>query len=339
MIGAGLAGAFVAWFASRAGWAVTVLERDQPASGASGAAVGALHPLTGMRLSLREDNLSGFRLTRDVIAQVLPAHHVTRGGVLRLACKPAQATLWAARCRDFEPELATWLDRDACLRLEPRLAADVQGAAWIPQGMFVDVPALVTHLLVAADARVVAATSAVEIDESGDSVRVVVDDGSGATRHAVRATAVVVTTGADAPAPLTGVDLPTAPYKGELALFRGFTPPALPLNHRGYVVGRPDGSTLVGVLDSHPPFHDPGTAAVREGLLERLHAIFQPDGSPELVTRWHGVRPAMRNREPWAGRATGHDRTWICTGFGGRGLLIGAITARRVVEELTASLP
>lgn len=331
LIGGGLAGACAAWALARRGCDVSIFERDRVASGASGAAVGALQPILGMRLSAKDENLEGFARTSSLVRELLVEGHTWRQpGVLRLVLKTPQAERWEQAFAEIPPGTAYWLDQSACLALEPQLTRRVIAGVWIPEGKFVDIPAFIRALLSQADAKVYEKLGVQDIEEVPGGVSLVLDNGERA-----RFDAAVVCSGAQAPEPLRDEILEMAPYMGVLAAFGGVQAPRVALNHRGYISSWRDGSVLVGTVDRRPPFlEEPSDVTLRE-LRERLDSVLEGAGNAHLLKVWTGIRPARADHAPVVKRSDSLENVWIYTGFGGRGLLLGPRLAESLAYEMT----
>lgn len=330
IIGGGLAGACAAWALARRGAEVTIFERSSIASGASGAAVGALQPLPGMRLSLREQNLRGFYRTQSLLRELLIEGRTWRQpGVLRLVFKEDQAKLWSERFRALPAGLATWLEGSQLRALEPRLQDSVLAGVFMEDACMVDIPAFVEALLAVSDAKVFQNTAVEAVERVADGLELRLSKGHRATYDKV-----IVASGAQAPQPLRDPDISMAPYMGIIAAFAGLDPPAVALNHRGYIAAWRDNSVVVGTVDRRPPFDDEPSAASVEELGQRLHCVLNLPKLPRLMRVWKGVRPAMPDREPVARMSTQMEDVWYFTGFGGRGLLLGPALA----EDLATAM-
>ena len=145
--GAGIAGACAALALSR-DCEVLVVEADEPAAGASGAAAGLVNPLMGRKAKAVwriEQALTGFMHTlADAGAEAL--FHDT--GVLRPTVEEKQVQFFQdalARHGDY----AEWLP-DAAVRERFPAVQTCGGALWIPRGGAIDVTAFVRAVLAAA---------------------------------------------------------------------------------------------------------------------------------------------------------------------------------------------
>lgn len=132
IVGAGVSGASIAYHLSRAGYAVTVIDRATPGSGASGAcdqAVFLQSKRPGLHLRLALDSRRIF----DTLAEQLDAdlEFKTDGGMVALENDDQLAfmTDFVSRQREAGIEIEL-LSRDDARRREPSLADHIVGAAW-----------------------------------------------------------------------------------------------------------------------------------------------------------------------------------------------------------------
>ncbi len=135
VIGAGIVGAATAFFLSRAGAKVTVLDAQTPSAGATGASDGAVSVASkrpGVMMQLA-------RQARDLYAQlvredVLTDQFHTRPTYL-FARSDLEVAVIAAQQRDLDSqgEATLWLDRAMLMRRAPGLGASVLAGLKVPK--------------------------------------------------------------------------------------------------------------------------------------------------------------------------------------------------------------
>jgi glycine/D-amino acid oxidase-like deaminating enzyme len=230
VVGAGVIGASVAYYLSRAGAQVTVFDRGRPGSGTSAASLAWVNANNKTPRAYHDLNVEGMRAhaaLRAACGGALPWWH--GGGNLLLAAGAAgreairrrierlrewdypAEELTSARVRELEPDLAAEALRDTA-------------AAYFPDEGWVDTTVYV-HAMVASairdGARVRAGTAVCELRRAGDRV-VGVRDESGQTHDAD----VVVNCGGRWAGDIgasAGLGVPLSPNRSVLAI----TPPAL----------------------------------------------------------------------------------------------------------------
>src|SRR5436305_2214356 len=172
VVGAGVIGLSCAWRAARRGAQVCVLERDNPAAGATGVAAGMLAPVgeaSWGEEQLLELNLESLRRW-PVFAEQLEAEAGSEIGYA------AQGAMHVALDRDEAEELrrryelhrglgldSEWLGGRACRKLEGGLATAVRGGAHVPGEASVDPRRVVAALLAAGERHGVEVHSGAEV--------------------------------------------------------------------------------------------------------------------------------------------------------------------------------
>ena len=335
IVGAGLAGASAALTLSR-DHSVHVLEADHPASGASGAAAGLVNPFMGRRARpvwrLREALAAVPALLGRADASAL----FPPQGVLRPVIENDQEAPFREAAEEY-PDLATWLPPEEVAERHPAVQAN-GGALFVPKGGAIDVPAMVTALLAAAERRgatVETNTPVLYWRETPSAAVVEVDRGD--RTEELSADRVILALGQGYPRfpelrrlGLTGV-------KGQTVRVRcpeTLNGPLPPLSGRGYVV--PDGDTLVlgsnydNNFDDLTPDPD-ATAYIREKTARMVPGVDQT----EIVDEQAGVRVKYSETNlPLLGPLPRRDRLWTFTALGSKGLLTAPLLALDLPDHL-----
>jgi glycine/D-amino acid oxidase-like deaminating enzyme len=187
VIGAGITGAFAAWFLARRGLGPLLIERAGVGRGASGSNPGGLNPLQGPGIPgpLSELAWHSFLLhlhpARDLAHAAGPGGAVRRVRRLELAFDAREADALAAelsRCRHAEGFEARRLDASELRRVEPRVSPEAVGALWSEGNGMVDCrtyPQAIANAALALGAKL--QTGSVEgiVAENGRAVAVRVD--------------------------------------------------------------------------------------------------------------------------------------------------------------------
>jgi glycine oxidase len=345
VVGAGIAGAAVAWGCARRGARVVVLEREAPAAGASGAAAGMLAPCSeattpGPFLALARHSL---RLWPAVAAELLEETGIDceldTGGLLRVALDEADTPALRERIAWQRAAGATveWLDGAALAGVEPALAGAAGAALHAGEGHVHSVRA-VTALLTAARRHGAEVESGAEVvgGLDGGGVRL-----AGGTR--VAAGAVVVCAGAwtgALTATLGGPALPVEPVRGQLLGLRGLVPRptrVLYAGLEGYAVAKRDGLTLVGATEEHAGFDTRPTEAAAERLRGVGARLLRGFPSATVAHTWVGLRPHAPDGLPLLGRlgdAAGGGSLHTATGHYRNGVLLAPATAEGMASVL-----
>jgi glycine/D-amino acid oxidase-like deaminating enzyme len=311
IVGAGVAGASLAWAAAAAGAAVTVIDGGRV--GVSSLPIALVNPYRGRSGRARPSDLEGARTFWRWAATLEAlglAHGATRSGVLRPASDERQRRAW---------------ERLEGVRTVP---AGTVGPFRVPHGGFVvddagwvDPPSWLRALLVAARAEVHEGVRAQRLEWGPAGPRVVGDG------VALDADIVALCIGASAPGNLP---VPaTQRIAGEIVI----TPhAAVPHALAGGAYAAPVASgaqePLLGVGGNHRETGAPPADPQR--LLDSLRWVL-PSLGHEVAHVWSGVRARGADGEPVA-RAVAEGIWWVGA-FAGRGFLRAASVAEALVAR------
>lgn len=314
VIGGGIAGASVAYFAARGGARVTVVDAGMHA--ASHVPSALVNPVRGQAGQVDEQAAEGLRLTWALVAALEEAGaRVPHGqtGVLRPV--PDDRTRQKFE-RNLPPQMPhEWLAPAAVpVSLSPGWAHVLH----LPEGGWLDGAALTAGLLALSGAEVVRARA-----QAWDARSVTLTGG-----HVLRAGAVV----------WCGGSLGSG-WAGERGTHRAGTllrldqaAAALPVSFGAYLAPAAEGGVLGATFEAPTvTWCEPTLPLSSLGwLLSKGEAL--TDLSGVWVTgRWSGTRLSGLV----AGR--GADGTWRLSGLGSKGFLLGPLLARHVAGDVLAS--
>lgn len=348
VVGGGVIGCSITYFLARAGHRVTLLERDDLAAHASGAAAGMLAPiceatddgpffaLSVRSLGMFPDLVHELRELSGVDPQFVPS------GILRVAESASEAAHLEAQATRLAHFGLEWLSPEAARHREPLLAPDLHGALWSPREAHVFSP-----LMTLAYAR--AASTLGATLETGSPV-------VGLLRAGERVTGVRTPQG-DRPAGRVilcsgawtrflgaelGIELPIAPVRGQILSLDGPRPPmrSIVWGEGAYLVPKLSGQVVVGATQEHAGYDCRTTA---EGIGKLLHAA--PRYVPALAKAtfrlaWAGLRPDTPDHLPILGALPGLTGVAVAAGHFRNGVLLSPITGFLVQKLLeSGSLP
>lgn len=337
IVGAGLAGACAALWLCEHGEAVTMLEAERPAAGASGAAAGLANPFMGQRANPAWRFEEAWAALQETLNLADAPNLFRRTGVLRPARDESQAHHFRNRAQ-AQPAHAAWCSSDVLAAEYPDLAAPY-GALWIPSGGAVDLAEMVGTLLQAAETRGAILRLGVRVtgwDEDEHRVFVTTDTG-----ERIEADRIVLALGDGFRLFPDLAALPLHRIKGQtIRLARPDSLGDLPaLSGFGYVV--PDGETLtVGSSYEHAFDDMQPSRAQSEALRAKAARMLPALADAKLLDARAGVRvtvprPVSPRRLPLLGPLPGHRRLWVFTGLGSKGLLTAPLLARRIATYLS----
>ena len=340
IIGAGVAGLAIGWRLAQARADVTILERSQPGSGATGAAAGMI----AVTAELADAHASEIEFARYA-NQLWPAFaeevedvsdHATgycRNGALILA--PDEAALARLARRAAEPGL-TMLDPSQLRDLAPQVTSPQAGALWSSQEALVDNKALAAALAIAAR------RAGVRLSSNEAVVRIERKGGRAAIAHTPVGLhhADVFLMAAGAWSGLIEPDLaPITPIKGEMIALMppaGQQPPVSisPVIWGNGIYAVPRGELLmIGATVQNAGFDTSLTDAARDDLRARAEALMPGLRDCSLVDHWAGLRPRSPDGLPLLG-PTAQDGLWLAGGQFRNGILFAPAIAESIAAQI-----
>ena len=343
ILGGGVAGCAAAMELAARGAAVTLVDRDQPGTGATGASAGILAPQyeasgPGHRFRLQVQSLDlwpGF-------AGRIEAHTGWSVGYR------TDGLLVANRSREEEDEALealAWqhelglpgeiVTPQEARRLHCGVGGRLRSYVWLPRGHQVDSQRLASALADAvrgAGGRVLSGRPATGIlTEQGQAVGIVLEDGT-------RLDAAWVVVAAGSWSSLLGGlprPLPVRPVRGQILRLQPEEPSSWPLlaDHQGrYLVPRENGTLLVGSTMEEVGYDDGVTDAARTYLTEIALELYPGLERARVVERWAGLRPMTPDTQPVLGPEPTLEGLVYATGFGRNGILLAPLAAKVVAE-------
>lgn len=346
VIGGGVIGASCAWHLADAGVDdVLILEKDRPASKASGRAAGHLSTYTSRKLGE-----SARRYCIEFHREIAANHdsielHEDTDHVL------AHSERGAERLRELselDPERLTLLTgAELAERGSVFNTAEVVAALVYDQAVHTDPYSLTTALVDEAEAK----GAAVRLEAVTDLTRVEDGDGFAVATEAATYEADIVVNAAGAwsgiVGSMLGVSLPVKPRTSQIAVLETREPVEIPMFHCPDLglYGRQElnGDVLVGGGTSEEiPDPDTFTTSARESFVqyvsEQSRSIAAALDDSRLVNDWAGRCTATPDRLPLVGQ-TSVSGFYVCAGFNGGGVARAPFAGRLVAELVTGAEP
>jgi len=353
VVGGGAIGCATAYYLAREGASVTLLERGELGSGATGAAAGMLAALSdegGDRgAAFQSLCLDSLALYESVLAALAPTGidlRYGRAGVLHLALDDAEATGLRRRYEAQKPlaPASRWLGAGEIAAVEPGASGKAVAALLSPDEHYLDPQRLVLAWAAAARGEGVQIETQAPLRRflrRGERLRgVVAGDGVDVVYEA---DAVVIAAGAwtAALAQRLGVAIPVRPVRGQMLSLAG---PAPPLRHviwgaAGYLVPREAGQTFVGATVEDAGFRARTTAAGEAGLRRAAAALAPALKDAPLRRAWSGLRPASKDGLPIMGTLPGWSNAWVAAGHFRNGILLAPISGQLMAKSVRAGRP
>jgi glycine oxidase len=345
VVGAGVMGCGTAYWLSKAGLNVLVLEQEAIACGASGVAAAMLEAIGHGAHLTGDDPLTAFAGASFALHQALRPQLLEESGVdigyrenpvIHPAFTPAEAeTLQAyARAQASTVARVEWCAGPALWEIEPRLNRAMCGA------------------LVTQQAQVLAYRFVLALARAAERRGMTMRHGEvvGLAREGAQSIAVRLRNGDVLTAPTVvlamgpwsvhagdwvGLRIPVYPVRGQLLELRVPDPQlrATILYNGMYLVAKADGLTLAGTTEEHESgFVTQPTAAGRQAILEA--ALYMAPGLDEAQVVGHvcGLRPCSEDRLPLIGPVAGWPGVYMLAGHFRSGMLLSALSTRCIAE-------
>ena len=358
VIGAGVVGCSVAYFLSRSGAKVTLLEREAIGSGASAHATGSLtllgaefdpgpsfklalagyHEFPPLVESLQEE--TGL----DLLFQRRPS--------LRLALEEEEESMiksmmpWQREAVDLH-----WIEADEVHEVQPGLTHQVRGAVLQSESAQLDSYRLNLALAQAFEKR---GGQLLLREVTGLQTRQTRVNGVTTSSGDLSADMVVVAAGTWSAtfSRWLRFPIPVRPLKGERRRRRYPGPPLQVLissPKRGHMISRLDGMLSIGSTGGRDydredlflgeEFDRQPTERAKAELLQRAVDVFPDLERAELVQQLAGSRPLSPDRMPIIGPVPGWQGIMLATGHTTKGIHLGPITGKLIAETITEGSP
>jgi len=344
VVGGGVIGCAVTWSLAREGLSVTLLERDDLATHASGA-------MAGMLLGIGEGERGDFfrawaqrslALFPELCAELRECSGIDPEfeacGALYVAESANAEAVLRDKAQHFTGQGAEWLDAQALRCAEPQAAPGLRGALWGPQDAHVRSPLLARAYAAAAaalGARITCGVAVTGIRRDGSRVHGVDTD-----RGPHDAGGVVLCAGAWTPA-ILGAPLPIEPVRGQIVSVDNARPPLRAIVFGGdlYLVPKRDASVVVGATIERVGFDCRVTVGGVASLLDGAARLAPALAGSRFRTAWAGLRPATPDDLPTVGRVPGCEGLWLAAGHTRNGVLLAPVTGELVTDLILGKSP
>lgn len=341
IVGAGVIGCAIAYFLSKEGMKVVVVEKDSLGDHASGTAPGAVSwkPLApeGVIPSLARKSFQMHKVLYQQLKEETEIDYYFRksaGMVLAFTEAEAAELRFRVDLGQKQGFKLRWLDKDDVHNIESRVSAEVIGAVYYEERE-VDSYRFVLALAQAAE------KSGAEI-RSGQVI--------GLIRNGARATAVKLSS-RDIPCehiilamgPWAGtasswlsVPVPVRPQRGQAQWVRAPGPPFVyTLSRSGnYLITRTkhDGLIYLGSTQEEAGFDDQPTEEGRDYIISGVLTMVPSLVETELVRPTACLRPLSADELPIIGGVPGWDNVYLATGHWTMGIGLSPVTARIITD-------
>lgn len=341
VIGGGIAGCAAAYYLTREGLDVTVIDHRGVGSAASGYALGLLNPLAGAGIPGPLASFAGeafaehLRLWPQLEAESSMDFHGRMMPHLEIVLDethvgPLRDEM--ARWNTTEGFSARWVDRPSVRGLDRRIAGEVVGAVLLESLGMVDSRLLTRALMKAASLK-----GARTVEDRASGIVWSGRRAGGVTTGAgeIKCQVVVVAAGpwSGAVGEWGGLGIPVTPLKGQIVRLEGLHPPLeYHLASSGAAVQKADGTLWVAATEEEVGFDLSTTSEARRRLLADIARFLPPVTRLPVVEQTACLRPRTPDALPLLGRVADRDNVYVATGAGKKGILLGPAMGRVVAD-------
>ena len=341
VIGGGIAGCAAAYYLTREGLDVAVIEHQGLGNAASGYALGLLNPLSGNLIPGRLAAFASeaFDKHRRLWPQLEEESSIDFQGRMMPHLEVAldedgAAPLWEEmeRWESADGFTARWLDGVDVRALDSRLSDEILGAVLLERLGMVDSQLLTRALMDAACQRGARVVDGRAVGITWSGARAV---GVRTTGDSVACRAVLIATGpwSGAIGEWTGLEIPVMPLKGQIVRLEGLSPPLeYHVAGPGAVVQKADGKLWVAATEEEVGFDLTTTSEARKSLLERAARVVPSVTEARVLEQTACLRPRTPDSLPILGAAPDRDNVYFATGGGKKGVLLAPAMGRVVAD-------
>jgi glycine oxidase len=345
VVGGGVIGCATAYYLAREGADVTVLERGEVSSEASGAAAGVLATLSDhgehppFFNQLCDESLRLFDEVLPVLAETgIDVRHRSVGLLEPAVAEDEIPALKAQFERHKDRRGVRWLDGGQARSMEPGLSPETLAAIFTPDTRYLDPQRLTQAFSEAARREGVTICEHEPVSRflrRGDRLR-----GVQTANGTYKADEIVITGGpwTTALANKLGANIPVRPVRGQMMSLEG---PPRPLQHilmgRALVIPREDGQTYVGATLEEIGFRKRNTVSALRALRSGAAAMVPALADAKQRRAWAGLRPATPDALPVMGRIPGWRNAWVSSGHFRTGILLSPLSGKRMAHAIATS--
>lgn len=345
VIGGGVIGCAIAYYLSKQGIDVTVLERGEIGGEASGAAAGIfslLKPLAKIdaynRLLLASRALFPLLMVElEAVSGINPEFEQI--STLRTVHTPnpkvePRLYNWAESCNGMGLHVEL-LSQEAAHKLEPLLSPDICAATYIANEGQVRAPLLVAAYAQGAmryGATIQTNTEVVNVTHSSRKVQGVTTN----TGEYIVCNTLIVASGAWVAQCREWLDvaLPVIPQRGQCVSLQQPASPLqnIVLGYGVYLAPKQDGTLIIGATQEEVGFDTHVTASGLYFLLDAAIKLVPSLAESPVERIWAGLRPKTPDNYPILGKLANWENVLVATGHSSFGMLLSAITGQTIAE-------
>jgi glycine oxidase len=343
IIGAGAIGCAAAYFLSREGVKVIVVEKDSIGEHASGNATGILSPL--VLNETRIESMLPMTLRSLELHEALSAELKETVGIDCHFCKVPQLILAPSEWEADELKLlaglnreygvrASWLDMESVLDIESRLSSKLKGAILCEDSANIESYRYVLALAQAAEklGTEIHYGNVVGLMKNGEKVT-----GIKTSSYEITSQNTVLAMGpwAGMSSSWLGFPVPVGPERGQIVKIKSLNPPLAATVFSGdhYITYKaPEELVYTGTTHEQAGFDDGITTEGRDTIIAGFLDVLPSSGETEVVTQSACLRPLSADWLPLIGEFPPQSNAYLATGHWSKGILLSPITALMITE-------
>ena len=342
IVGGGVIGCTIAYYLSKGGASVAVVERGEVGGEASGAAAGMLVPPAAALPGgpLRDLCLASLGAFPSLVGSLQQETGVDvqflTAGILVVAEteEQGQGLRQIVGRRELGLFGFEWLEGEPLRLLEPGLSPALPGAAYSPGQHHVN-PGHLTQAL----ARAAAARGA-ELHQ-GTAVKGLLTRGGRVMGVRTGAGTIPADNVVLAAGPWTGVlarrlgvNVPTRPMRGQMLAYRSSLVRNMISGTEGYLVPKAGGFLFAGATVEDVGFRRRTTKRALAGLRRMARTLVPSLRQAPVVDAWAGLRPGSPDGLPILGPVPGVEGLWVATGHFRNGILLAPVTGELMARSI-----
>ncbi|MCA0256072.1 MAG: FAD-binding oxidoreductase [Proteobacteria bacterium] len=360
IIGCGIVGAATAFFLARRGVDVTIIEREGPASAATGAADGAVSVASKRPGPMMVAALSGVALYRELLGDGTLTDLFKPRSTFVVAASDAECAVLEAHAGALRGEgvAVEMLAHETLIARFPALSSNVRMGAEVKGDGHAIGYRIVNRLLSLSGVTVLRGVEAYHLVEAADGRIVAV----ATSRGELSADAVVIAAGNGAPtllncdgvmkprkgqllvterAPALNASMPGSIMSGRYLLSKGSQKGA-EVSARGYgLVVDPlvTGQFLIGGTREDSDARQTNDLEAVRHILTDAVAMVPGLADIRLLRAFAGVRTAVIDGLPLVGRLPGRNNLFVAAGFEGDGICLGPVMGQAIAAMACGETP
>lgn len=349
VVGGGVIGLSIAYFLSKQGATVSVLDQGQPGQEASWAGAGMLPPgnLQGARspsAQLRAFSCQRWNaFSRELRELTGLDNGFLESGGIELGFAGEESRLQAEE-QDWQAEgvAVERLASSDLRRIEPAITPDVQTAYRLPGFCQVRNPRHLKTLIAACqlrNVRIISGAPVMQFETTGNQPgqQQILAAWTPTTRHAGGQFVVAGGAWTGGITRQLGIEIPVRPVRGQIVLLTAWPLPFHHvLNHGArYLVPRADGKILIGATEEEVGFDKRNTVAGVAGLLEFAQKLVPELTRAKVEQTWSGLRPGSPTGDPFLSRLPRFTNGYVAAGHFRAGLQLSPATGELMAELIT----